>query len=109
MQIVDNKHDLAQPIAILDSQDALPFGVHTASSAFNKFMLTERETHGKRPQVRVTFEVMFRNRAGHIGYARLRKAHITLSMPSADQAQLVIETIRAVCKSLEGKVLCRRE
>lgn len=108
MHVIDNRHDMTQPIALLDSHDGLPFGVHTASSAYNRFMLNERESHGKRPQVRVTFEVMCRSRKGRVGYSRLRKAHMTLSLPSAEQAELVIETIRAVCKSLEGKVLCKR-
>lgn len=103
-QVIEPREDLTQPIMVdtLETKRAI---VHEAVTGYNKFVLRERESHGKRTKVRMAFEVWSRKNIKGLGFVRLRHKHVVFSLPNADQAELVIDTIRRVCAQFDGKLL----
>jgi uncharacterized protein YxeA len=106
-QMIEKKEDLTQPIIVIPNIDGRPEVMQDADETFNRYVMCSSESHGKRTQIRFAFEVWCRPRA-RMAYARLRNKHVVLSFPSVEQADLAIEILRDVCKSLEGKHLAKR-
>jgi hypothetical protein len=106
-QRIEIKEDLNVPIQYIDASDGKPEALQESDADFNRFLVHERETHGKRTQIKVSFEVWGRTK-GLMRYSRFRNRHVVLSLPSGEQADLAIDTVRAVCAAMHGKVLCKR-
>jgi hypothetical protein len=77
----------------------------TASRERNEALLNERYIHGRRPQLRVSFEAYCRTGARPLNYSRLPGSHILLDFPTPSQAKVAIRLIQYVLKSLDGKFL----
>jgi hypothetical protein len=106
-RVLETGDDLSQPIIVATPcPDTEP--VHEANTAFNRFVLSEREVHGKRIRVRVAFEVYGRAKGGGLAFTRLRGRHVLLSLPNSAQADLAIDTVAQLCASMDGKFLARR-
>ena len=106
--MIEKKDDLSQPIIVVPNIDGRTAMMHDADETFNKYVMCAQEVHGKRTQIRVAFEVWCRTRS-RMTYARLRNKHVVLSLPDSEQAELIIDTIRQVCKAMEGKHLAKRD
>lgn len=102
----EKKHDLTIPCQYIDNEKDVKPGLQESSEAYNKYLLHDREIQSQRTQIRISFDAWVRRRHG-LDYARLRGRHAVLTFPSAEQAELAIELIRNVCKSLEGKWLAK--
>jgi hypothetical protein len=107
-QLIDTQEDISVPIIAIPDIDGLTPAMREANDSHNRFLLSERESHGKRTKLRIGVEVWARTRH-NVGYVRLRNKHVVLSLPSADQAELAIEMIRQLCTAMAGKHLCKRE
>jgi hypothetical protein len=105
--MIEKKEDLTQPIIVVPNIESKTAIMHDADDSYNRYIMCERESHGKRTQIRVSFEIWCRSRT-RMDYVRPRNKHVVLSFPNAEQAELAIETIRNVCKSMEGKYLAKR-
>lgn len=105
--MIEKKEDLTQPIIVVPSIDGRSDGMHDADEMYNRYAMCSSESHGKRTQIRIAFEVWCRPR-NRMAYARLRNKHVVLSFPDAEQAELAMETVRNVCKAMEGKHLAKR-
>jgi hypothetical protein len=105
-QLIETKEDLTTPIARVDYIDNLESIVRDAGDSYNRYVLSERESHGRRTKIRIAFEAWARNKRT-TGYMRLRQRHVVLSLPSAEQAEIAIDIIRQVCSSFDGKHLTR--
>ena len=105
---VERKEDLTEPI-ILMSMCKPKKAVQESDESYNRYILHERESHSRRSSVRINIEVYARKASGELGYHRLRNKAIVLSLPSGEQSELAIETIRQVCQAMHGKHLCKRE
>ena len=106
-QFVETIEDKTMPIICAHTNDAVNPLVQESNDTFNRYVLTDREIHGKRTKIRVAFEVYGRAKRGELSFVRLRQRHVVLSIPTAEQAELAIDIIRQVCASMEGKHLVR--
>jgi aromatic ring hydroxylase len=102
----DIKHDLSAPIAVHTPiiKDA---SSQEADNHFNSYVLRERETHGRRTVLKLAWEVYARKSAKNNNLQRLRNKSILINLPSAEQAELVMQTIERVVKSMDGKLLVK--
>lgn len=105
-QTLEIQEDTRKPIRVEAYLDSLARPLREAADSFNRYLLTERESHGRRTRVRVAFEALARTKRSP-AYSRLRQKHVVLNLPSAEQAELAIDIIRQVCASMEGKHLVR--
>jgi hypothetical protein len=103
------QEDTKAPIQLLVQSERLASALQENEQAFNRFVLGERETHGRRIKLRVEFSAYTRMKSGDLGFTRLRGVHMLLSCPNAAQAKAAIELIRKVCAQLEGKFLAEPE
>lgn len=101
--------DRSGPITILSQQSERISGLQENDDAYNTFVLNERESHGRRLRVRLDFSVYARQRSGDLGFMRLRNKHILFDVPSSEQAELIIDTVRQLCQAFEGKHLVKPE
>ena len=105
----ETKEDMTQPIYVSSIGDTDSNAVHENCDAWNRFVLSEREIHGRRTKVRVTFEVYSRAKSGDLSFQRLRGQHMLINLPSSEQAELAIDAVKAVCRAMDGKHLVRGE
>jgi hypothetical protein len=105
----DEKEDNSEPITILTTFPSIPDSLQAADDTYNRFLLGEREAHGRRTKVRLDFSIYGRQRNGKMGFIRMRSQHMLVSAPSGSQANAAIELIRNVCKQLDGKFLAEPE
>jgi hypothetical protein len=103
------QEDTTTPIQLLLQPEEHVERLQESETAFNQFILGEREAHGRRVKLRVEFSAYSRQKAGGLGFTRLRGRHMLLSCPNAAQADAVIALIRQVCSQLEGKYLAAPE
>jgi hypothetical protein len=105
-QTLELVEDTSSPVRIEPYLNSLSRPLREAADSFNRYLLTERESHGRRTRIRIAFEALARTKRSP-AYSRLRQKHVVLNLPSAEQAELAIEIIRQVCASMEGKHLVR--
>lgn len=74
---------------------------------YNRHLLQERETHGKRTVLKLSWEVYGRKSAANMSFQRLRNRAILFNLPSADQAELIMQTIERIVSSMDGKLLVK--
>lgn len=103
---IETKDDISQPI-LISTRKKKPEHVHEADDSYNAYVMRQRESAGKRTLIRVSVEVYCRKSAKNMGFSRLRNKHIIVSCPSADQAELVIDTLMQVAEMMHGKLLVK--
>lgn len=103
---VDATHDLALPLIV---QGPLHKAMHLQESddSYNTYLLRERESHGKRTVIKISFEVYARKSSKNINFARMRNMGCLVSCPDGRQAQLVMDAVERVVSSLHGKLLVK--
>lgn len=103
---VDIPHDLSQPIRVV-TPDLKPDTMREADDSFNSYLLGQRESAGKRTVLRITVEAYARKSTKGLVFSRLRNKALLVSLPSAAQAELVIDMLMRVCAGLDGKLLAK--
>ena len=103
---VDNTHDLTKPL-IVQGPANKAMHMQEADDSYNAYLLRERESHGKRTVIKVSFEVYARKSSSNINFARLRNMGCLVSCPDGRQAQLVMDAVERVVMSLHGKLLVK--
>jgi hypothetical protein len=102
----DYKHDLTIPIAV-----TLPIpkdaSNQEADNSYNAYILREKEFHGRRTVLKLAWEVYARKSAKNNNLQRLRNKSILINLPSAEQAELVMQTVERVVKAMDGKLLVK--
>jgi hypothetical protein len=101
---VDTTHDLTKPLVV---EGPLHKAMHLqeADDSYNAYLLRERESHGKRTTIKISFEVYARKSGGNLDLCRLRNMGCLVSCPDGRQAQLVMDAVERVVESLHGKLL----
>lgn len=104
---VETKEDMSQPIKVLDccTNNACGIAVQESAEAYNRYVMTERESHGRRTKIRIGPEIYMRKGAQDISYVRLRNTALTMDVPNSTQAELVWKAVERLLRSMDGKVL----
>jgi hypothetical protein len=79
-----------------------------ADDDYNAYILGQRESRNRRTLIRVGFECFARKKGDDDTFKRLRNRHLVVSLPSAAQAEALIDIVRSVVASLDGKHLDTR-
>ena len=95
--------DLKAPISVIATENGAR--MPTASRERNEALLNQRYIHGRRTQLRLSFEAYCRTGARPLNYSRLSRSHILLNFPTPSQAKAAIRMIQQVVMSLNGKLL----
>jgi hypothetical protein len=90
---VDNTHDLTKPLIVQGPANKAMY-MQEADDSYNAYLLRERESHGRRTVIKVSFEVYARKSSKNINFARLRNMGCLVSCPDGRQAQLVMDRVR---------------
>lgn len=101
---IETKQDVSTPIIVSTSQRKEDC-VQESIDSYNRYIMTERESHGKRTLIRVNFEIYARKSGKRLGFERLRNRSVLLSVPSAKQADLAMRTLEKIAQALDGKLL----
>jgi hypothetical protein len=102
------KDDLTLPIFVMPP-DVRPRAMHENDTAYNRYLVHERELAGKRTVLRVGFEAYARTADKGITYVRLRNKAVLVSLPSGRQAELMMSLIQKVVQQFDGKLLAEME
>ncbi len=79
--------------------------VQDQTRAENRAVMAVSEILGRRVRIRIQPEIWVKWGGRRWNYRRARQCGVTVSCPSPEQAELVIQAIAAFAQSLEGKWL----
>jgi hypothetical protein len=79
--------------------------VKEADDSFNRFIINERESHGKRTVIKVAFEVYCRKNHKFMNFVRFRNRSVLISCPNAGQAEACIQALERIIGTLHDKYM----
>lgn len=98
------QHDLTLPVAVTAGRPKT-IAAQEADESYNAYLLTQRQQHNRRTLIRIGFECYSRKHGNDNTFKRLRNKHLIVSLPSAAQAEAMIDAIRRVVAGFDGKFL----